>query len=138
MEEKSTSSSRSEEELLLKLEDKRFPCYVHDSCASITVVLIFSIFTAVCGSFVMGCAMVYTSPVQSEIMEDLGLTTADYFLFGSIITIGGLITSMLCGKITDYLGRRGTRRLSSTLYLIGWLAIAFSQEDLLLMWQLST
>lgn len=93
-----------------------------------TLVLIFSIFVSVCGSFVCGCAMGYTSPVQSEILVDLGLSTADFSLFGSMLTVGGLLGSLLCGRITDYIGRRYTMALSDILGITGWLAIAFSKD----------
>lgn len=95
--------------------------------SAITLVLIFSIFIALCGSFVVGCAVGYTSPVESAIMEDLGLSTADFSLFGSMLTIGGLMGSLVNGKLTDYLGRRFTMGLSDIFFVIGWLLISFSQ-----------
>lgn len=98
-----------------------------DGYGGATLVLIFSIFVSVCGSFLCGCAMGYTSPVQSAIIADLGLSTADYSLFGSMLTIGGLLGSLFCGKITDYIGRRCTMGLSDILGVFGWLAIAFSK-----------
>ncbi|XP_056697492.1 uncharacterized protein [Spinacia oleracea] len=115
--------------MLLKLEKGPLSNVdVDEGSTTINLVLIYSIFTAVCGSFVIGFATGYTSPVQSGIIADMGLTIADYSLFASILTIGGLISSLLCGKLTDYIGRRGVMGLSSTLFLIGWLAIAFSQH----------
>ncbi|KAL9233275.1 hypothetical protein vseg_008296 [Gypsophila vaccaria] len=87
----------------------------------------FSIFISVCSSFVGGCSYAYSAPVQSAIISDLGLSTADYSLFGSILTIGGLFGSILCGKITDYMGRKATMGFADLLYIGGWLAIAFSQ-----------
>ncbi|KAL9248079.1 hypothetical protein vseg_021441 [Gypsophila vaccaria] len=92
-----------------------------------TFVLVFSVFVAVCGSFAVGCAVGYSSPVQSEIISDLGLSTADFSLFGSILTVGGLLGSLVCGKLTDFIGHRGTMGLSDVLFLIGWLVTAFSQ-----------
>ncbi|KAH9603985.1 hypothetical protein KSS87_023588 [Heliosperma pusillum] len=93
----------------------------------ITNVLIFSILIAVCTSFVGGSTYAYSAPVQSAIISDLGLSTADYSLFGSILTIGGLFGSILCGKITDYVGRKATMGIANILYFVGWLLIAFSQ-----------
>ncbi|KAH9609917.1 hypothetical protein KSS87_016941, partial [Heliosperma pusillum] len=100
---------------------------INDEKGHVTFVLIFSIFTAVLGSFAGGCAMGYSSPVQSSLITDLRLSTAEFSLFGSLLTVGGLFGALFCGKITDYIGRRATMGLSSYLFLIGWLAIACSQ-----------
>ncbi|KAI6668088.1 hypothetical protein NL676_032986 [Syzygium grande] len=43
---------------------------------SVTPLVVFSTLVAVCGSFATGCASVYSSPAESGIMEDLGLSTA--------------------------------------------------------------
>ncbi|KAJ0080563.1 hypothetical protein Patl1_22727 [Pistacia atlantica] len=42
----------------------------------VTFKLIFSSLVAVCGSYVYGHAVGYSSPAESGIVEDLGLTTA--------------------------------------------------------------
>jgi hypothetical protein len=47
------------------------------SSSSITCGLLLSTSVAVTGSFVYGCAMSYSSPAQSKIMEELGLSVAD-------------------------------------------------------------
>ncbi|KAL2942224.1 Sugar transporter ERD6-like 5 [Bienertia sinuspersici] len=130
--EKMKSTKDEKEQLLLKLEEGVVNGVDYEGGGG-TSVLFFSVFIAVCGSFVCGCAMVvegqmgYTSPVQSGIIADLSLSTAAYSLFGSMLTVGGLLGSLICGKFTDYIGRRGTMGLSDILYLIGWLAIAFSK-----------
>lgn len=124
--EKNNTTKDEKEQLLLKLEGGPTIVVDHDEGGA-TVVLYYSVFIAVCGSFVCGCAMGYSSPVQSEIVDDLKITTAAYSLFGSMLTVGGLLGSLVCGKLTDYIGRRGTMGLSDVLYLIGWLAIAFSE-----------
>ncbi|KMT13553.1 hypothetical protein BVRB_4g083280 [Beta vulgaris subsp. vulgaris] len=120
--EKDKCKSDEQEQLLLKLEEGNT-----DYEGGATFVLFFSVFIAICGSFVCGCAMGYSSPVQSGIVADLRLSTADYSLFGSMLTVGGLLGSLVCGKLTDYIGRRGTMGLSDILYLSGWLLIAFSK-----------
>nr|XP_048324906.1 sugar transporter ERD6-like 5 isoform X2 [Ziziphus jujuba var. spinosa] len=57
----------------------------------------------------------YSSPAQSGISADLGLTVAEYSLFGSILTIGAMIGAIASGKIADYLGRRCTMGISEII-----------------------
>ncbi|KAL6324397.1 hypothetical protein AAG906_013001 [Vitis piasezkii] len=87
-------------------------------------VAVFSTAVAVCGAFTNGCAVGYSSPAESGIMDDLGLSVAEYSVFGSILTIGGIVGAVICGKITDLFGRRGTMWFSDIFCLMGWLAIA--------------
>ncbi|XP_044482166.1 sugar transporter ESL1-like [Mangifera indica] len=74
--------------------------------SSVTAVLVFSTLVAVCGFFCYGFAVGYSSPVESGIMEDLGLSIAAYSVFGSVMTVGGMIGAILSGRIADILGRR--------------------------------
>ncbi|KAI6684812.1 hypothetical protein NL676_030725 [Syzygium grande] len=95
---------------------------------SVTPLVVFSTVVAVCGSFVTGCASGYSSPAESGIMEDLGLSTAAYSLFGSILTIGGLIAALVNGRMTDMMGRRHTMGISQIFSTAGWLCIAFAKN----------
>ncbi|KAF7846929.1 hypothetical protein BT93_L3563 [Corymbia citriodora subsp. variegata] len=70
----------------------------------------------------------YSSPAESGIMEDLGLSTAAYSLFGSILTIGGLIAALVNGRMTDMMGRRRTMGISQIFATAGWLCIAFAKN----------
>ncbi|XP_048136934.1 sugar transporter ERD6-like 5 isoform X1 [Rhodamnia argentea] len=74
---------------------------------AVTPLVVFSTFVAVGGSFMTGCATGFSSPAESGIKEDLGLSTAAYSLFGSIITVGGLLAALVNGRVTDLIGRRG-------------------------------
>ncbi|XP_013618854.1 PREDICTED: sugar transporter ERD6-like 15 isoform X4 [Brassica oleracea var. oleracea] len=58
-----------------------------------------------CGAFVSGCVSGYSAPTQSGIMKDLNLSVADYSLFGSILTVGIILGALICGKLTDLVGR---------------------------------
>ncbi|XP_034706784.1 sugar transporter ERD6-like 5 isoform X4 [Vitis riparia] len=78
-----------------------------DDSYPVTAVAVFSTAVAVCGAFTNGCAVGYSSPAESGIMDDLGLSVAEYSVFGSILTIGGIVGAVICGKITDLFGRRG-------------------------------
>ncbi|KAK3433788.1 hypothetical protein EUGRSUZ_D01065 [Eucalyptus grandis] len=95
---------------------------------SVTPLVVFSTLVAVCGSFATGCASGYSSPAESGIMEDLGLSTAMYSLFGSVLTIGGLIGAFVNGWMTDVVGRRLTMGISQTISAAGWLSIAFAKN----------
>ncbi|CAL5400619.1 unnamed protein product [Camellia sinensis] len=69
----------------------------------------------------------YSSPAESGIMDDLGLSDAAYSVFGSILTLGALLGAVMCGKMADLLGRRGTMAFSQIFCIIGWFAIAFAE-----------
>ncbi|KAK4801292.1 hypothetical protein SAY86_021779 [Trapa natans] len=53
-------------------------------------------------------------------------------MFGSIITVGGIMGALVNGRLTDMIGRRGTMWLSGLLCVAGWLSIAFSKGAWLL------
>ncbi|XP_038715686.1 sugar transporter ERD6-like 5 isoform X1 [Tripterygium wilfordii] len=95
--------------------------------SSATTVLVLSTFVAVAGSYVFGSAVGYSSPAQSGIIKDLGLSVAEYSLFGSIVTIGAMLGAIISGKLADYTGRRGTMGLAEIFCIVGWLDIAFSK-----------
>ncbi|KAL3750195.1 hypothetical protein ACJRO7_011216 [Eucalyptus globulus] len=101
---------------------------VPSSDPAVTPLVVFSTFIAVGGSFMTGCATGYSSPAESGIMEDLGLSTAAYSLFGSLITVGGLIASLVNGRITDLIGRKQAMWLSQIFGAAGWLSIAFAKN----------
>nr|XP_011466331.1 PREDICTED: sugar transporter ERD6-like 3 [Fragaria vesca subsp. vesca] len=98
------------------------------SSSSATLVVVLSTLVALCGSFGYGCAIGYSSSAESGIVEDLGLTVATYSVFGSIMTVGGMIGALVNGKITDLIGRRGTMWLSEAFNAAGWLTISFAQN----------
>ncbi|KAB2005808.1 hypothetical protein ES319_D11G296900v1 [Gossypium barbadense] len=100
------------------------------AASSLTPVLVFSTFVAVCGSFSYGCSLGYSSPAETGIMEDLDLSLAEYSVFGSIMTIGGMVGAILSGKITDLIGRKRTMWFSDVFCTVGWLAIAFAKNAL--------
>ncbi|OMO85894.1 Sugar/inositol transporter [Corchorus olitorius] len=97
-----------------------------------TTTVIFSTFVAVCGSYVCGTAVGYSSPAQTGITVDLGLSVAEYSLFGSILTIGAMIGAIMSGRIADYMGRKWTMGFSEIFCIVGWLAILFSKAAWLL------
>ncbi|XP_065861211.1 sugar transporter ERD6-like 7 isoform X1 [Euphorbia lathyris] len=92
----------------------------------------FSTFVAVCGSFEFGCCAGYSSPTQNAITEDLSLSLAQYSMFGSILTFGAMIGAITSGSIADFVGRKGAMRVASVLCVAGWLSIYFAEGDLAL------
>ncbi|GLT38342.1 hypothetical protein SLA2020_125980 [Shorea laevis] len=103
-----------------------------DGGGSATVVLVLSTFIAVCGSYVFGATIGYSSPAETGIMDDLGLSIEEYSVFGSIMTIGAMLGAVMSGKTADFVGRKGAMRISEAFCTVGWLAIAFSQAAWLL------
>ncbi|KAJ0014741.1 hypothetical protein Pint_19953 [Pistacia integerrima] len=101
---------------------------VFQSASSATPTVLFSTFIAICGFLVFGCCAGYSSPAESGIREDLGLSVAAFSVFGSVITIGGLGGSLINGKIADLIGRRKALWFADFFFIIGWLAIAFAKD----------
>ncbi|KAJ0080554.1 hypothetical protein Patl1_22709 [Pistacia atlantica] len=94
--------------------------------SSATPVVFFSTFITVCSYFAFGCATGYSSPAESGIMKDLGLSVAAYSV---CFCISDWSTSRFINKweITDLIGRRGGMWLADFFFIFGWLTIAFSQ-----------
>ncbi|KAI9161084.1 hypothetical protein LWI28_014298 [Acer negundo] len=67
--------------------------------SSATPVVVFSTLVAICSSFCTGCGTGYSSPAESGIMEDLGLSVS--------AQEDGVLGSLVNGKIADLIGRRG-------------------------------
>ncbi|KAM7272929.1 hypothetical protein ACFE04_027593 [Oxalis oulophora] len=97
-----------------------------------TAAIVVSTLVAVCGSYVFGSAIGYSSPAQSGIIDDLGLSVAQYSVFGSILTIGAMIGAIMSGRLADYIGRKRTMAFAEIFCIVGWLIIVFSKVALLL------
>ncbi|XP_031261575.1 sugar transporter ESL1-like [Pistacia vera] len=100
------------------------------SSSSVTGMLVFSTLVAVCGYSCYGFAVGYSSPAESGIMEELGLSVAAYSVFGSIMTVGGMLGAILSGRIADILGRKLAMLFSEIFCTLGWLAIVFAKDVL--------
>ncbi|KAK5786387.1 hypothetical protein PVK06_041023 [Gossypium arboreum] len=91
--------------------------------SNFTSILGLSTLTAACITFGFGCAIGYSSPTQSSIMEDLGLSVAEFSLFGSILSIGSLIGAAISGKITDLFGRKPLLNVE-----LQWITVSISNR----------
>ncbi|KAK8633725.1 hypothetical protein V6N13_014563 [Hibiscus sabdariffa] len=98
--------------------------------SSLTPVLVFSTFVAVCGSFCYGCSIGYTSPAEKGIMENLGLSVQGVIFCFRFNTIGGMVGAILSGKMADLIGRKRTMWFSAVFGTAGWLSIAFAKNAL--------
>uniref|UniRef100_A0A161ZUF0 Major facilitator superfamily (MFS) profile domain-containing protein n=1 Tax=Daucus carota subsp. sativus TaxID=79200 RepID=A0A161ZUF0_DAUCS len=74
--------------------------------SSVTPLLLFSTFVAISASFTFGCATGYSSAAQTGIVADLGLSTAQYSIFGSMLTFGSMFGAIASGKLADLVGRK--------------------------------
>ncbi|GLT90361.1 hypothetical protein SLE2022_082980 [Rubroshorea leprosula] len=101
---------------------------IQNGGSSVTAAVVLSTFIAVCGSYVFGASVGYSSPAENGIRSDLGLSVAEYSIFGSILTIGAMLGAAMSGKIADVVGQRIAMGISEILCIIGWLAIFLSKN----------
>ncbi|KAL4352639.1 hypothetical protein GQ457_06G019720 [Hibiscus cannabinus] len=106
----------------------------HQNSSSVTVTTTLVLCTIVSASinFGFGCVIGYTAPTQSVIMEDLGLSLAQFSVFGSMSDLGSILGALASGRTADMVGRKGTMWFLNLFYIVGWLAIAFAKVPWLL------
>ncbi|KAK8576334.1 hypothetical protein V6N13_090808 [Hibiscus sabdariffa] len=100
--------------------------------SSLTPVLVFSTFVAVCGSFCYGCSVIHHLRRMGSLKTWASLCQqlVHYSVFGSILTIGGMVGAILSGKMADIIGRKRTMWFSAVFGTAGWLSIAFAKNAL--------
>ncbi|XP_024015084.1 sugar transporter ERD6-like 9 isoform X2 [Eutrema salsugineum] len=77
-----------------------------ETSANTTPLLVFTTFIIVAASFTFGVALGYTAGTMSSIMEDLDLSIAQFSVFGSLLTFGGMIGAIFSAKSADAFGRK--------------------------------
>ncbi|KAA3472749.1 sugar transporter ERD6-like 5 [Gossypium australe] len=109
--------------------------YNNHASTSATITVIFSTIVAISGSYAFGNAvriLGYSSPAKSGIMEDLGLSLSEYEVFGSILTVGGMLGAACSGKIADLVGRRVVSLLLTVTYVKdAWYPVSCLMQDAL-------
>ncbi|KAH9319301.1 hypothetical protein KI387_021070, partial [Taxus chinensis] len=94
--------------------------------------VVFCTLVVAMGTVQNGYSCGYSSPVESAIMKDLGLTLSQFSLFGSLPNIGAMVGALSSGPIADYIGRKKGLMVAAISSIIGWICIYLAKDGALL------
>ncbi|XP_053653902.1 facilitated trehalose transporter Tret1-like isoform X2 [Cherax quadricarinatus] len=93
------------------------------------------------GHFSLGATLTWPSPALSDMATNnatlvgtqMVLSTAEMDMTGSLVSLGSLLGSWVCGWIVTRLGRLRALQMIIVPFLLGWLANAFAPNPLVLL-----
>jgi MFS family permease len=86
---------------------------------------------AALGALCTGCALGWTSNLQTKILKfDYGflVTDMEFSLIGSMLNFGAACVCILMGFLINWIGRRGTMLFILIPYIIGWVLLVVASN----------